>query len=177
MTLTFETLPVELVADILGELDLKSLITISHTSKKLNNIASDPFLNPWRKPILRNLCSASYEDDLKNLAVRNTVPRQNWVEILSLASPQFLLFDSTLPNITNSEWEEGFRRRFLPGWTKWRKDGPWKQAFIKYITFFETRSLLLIALLCRILYRVFHRGETSCTSEESWTKSVTFPSM
>lgn len=126
-----ETLPVELIADVLSELDLKTLITISQTTRKLNDIVSDPFLNPWRKPILRNLLSRSYEDVFKSLAVRTSVPRQNWIEILSLAAPNFLLYQTVLPNLKSSEWEESFRRRFLPGWKKWKKDGTWRQAFIK----------------------------------------------
>ncbi|TFK20342.1 hypothetical protein FA15DRAFT_673542 [Coprinopsis marcescibilis] len=150
----FEGLPVELIAEILGELDLKSLITMSHLSKRLYLVASDSALNPWRKPILANLQSHSYEDVLKHLSVRPTVPRQNWVEILSLARPSFLLYEATLPNLRAAEWEECFNRRFLPGWTRWKKDSAWKEAFLK------------------TLYRVWHRGTTSCTADEAWTKYI-----
>jgi F-box domain len=133
MTVTFESLPVELIADILGELDLQSLITLSYLSRRLYNIASDSSLNPWRRPILRTLRSGQYEDSLRHLSVRRTVPRQNWVEVLTLAHPLFILFEATLPNLKMSEWEECFNRRFLPGWRKWKKDGTWKSVFLKLV--------------------------------------------
>jgi hypothetical protein len=131
MTVTFESLPVELIADILGELDLNSLITLSNLSRRLHNIASDSFLNPWRRPILRALRSGQYEDSLRHLSVRRTVPRLNWVEILTLAHPAFILLDATLPNLKATEWEECFNRRFLPGWRKWKKDETWRAAYLK----------------------------------------------
>lgn len=129
-----ESLPVELIADILSELDIATLITVSYLSRRLRSIVSEPSLNPWRRPILRNLRNPDniYEPCLKHLAVRTTVPRQNWVEILSLARIEFLLFEATLPSLKESEWEEAFRRRFLPGWTKWKKEeDSWKSVFLK----------------------------------------------
>ena len=138
MPTTFESLPVELIAEILGELDLESLITLSCLSRRLHHISSDSALNPWRRPILRNLRSSSYENCLKHLSVRSIVPRQNWVEILSIAKPAFLLFEATLPNLKSTEWEECFKRRFLPGWNKWRKDGRWKEAFLKFVNISTT---------------------------------------
>ncbi|KAG5648872.1 hypothetical protein DXG03_000221 [Asterophora parasitica] len=150
----FESLPVELIAEILGELDLQSLISASYLSKRLHNIVSDVALNPWRRPILRALRAESYEAALKNLSVRLTVPRQNWIDILSLASPSFILYEATLPNLKSEEWEECFNRRFLPGWRRWNKDGSWKKAFLK------------------LLHRVAHRRETCCTADESWTKYI-----
>ena len=128
---TFDSLPVELIADILGELDLASLIKISQLSRRLHDIVSDPSLNPWRRPILRNLRSSTYELCLANLSVRWSVPRHNWIEILSLATPHFILFQVTLPNLASDQWQEAFKRRFLPGWQKWKRDGPWKEVFIK----------------------------------------------
>ena len=132
-TMNFESLPVELIADILGELDLESLIVLSYLSRRLHDIASDSSLNPWRRPILRSLYSGQYKDSLKHLSVRLTVPRQNWIEVLTLARPTFILFEATLPNLKNSEWEECFSRRFLPGWRKWKKDGTWKEAYLKSV--------------------------------------------
>ena len=131
--MTFESLPVELIADILGELDLKSLITLSYLSRRLHDIASDSSLNPWRRPILRTLRSGHYEDCLRHLSVRRIVPRQNWVEVLTLAYPSFILFEATLPNLKMFEWEECFNRRFLPGLRKWKKDGTWKAAYLKSV--------------------------------------------
>ncbi|KAJ3828104.1 hypothetical protein F5880DRAFT_1029998 [Lentinula raphanica] len=154
---TFLTLPVELIADVLSELDLDSLITISYLSRRLHDIVSDPSLNPWRKPILRSLRSdqeGESSGSLKHLSVRRIVPRHNWIEILSLASPSFILLDATLPNLSSEEWEECFNRRFLPGWRKWHKDGSWKATYLE------------------VLHRVYHRSRTSCTTDESWTKYI-----
>jgi len=140
---TFESLPVELIADILSELDLETLIKLSRLSRRLRSITSDSSLNPWRRPILRNLRSGSYEQCLKHLCVRS-VPRQNWVEILSIARPAFLLFESTLPNLKSADWEESFKRRFLPGWHKWKKEGEWKEAFLKLVIFFHNMQDLMM---------------------------------
>lgn len=133
---TFLTLPVELIADVLSELDLDSLIIISYLSRRLHDIVSDPSLNPWRKPILRSLRSSQNEGSsgsLKHLSVRRIVPRHNWIEILSLASPSFILLDATLPNLRSEEWEECFNRRFLPGWRKWHKEGSWKATYLECV--------------------------------------------
>lgn len=132
-SMRFESLPVELIADILGELDLEHLIKVSYLSRRLYAVAADPSLNPWRRPILRNLRSRSYESALKTLSVRLVVPRQNWIEILSLAPKEFLLFQATLPNLKAADWEECFNRRFLPGWRRWKADGTWKEAFMKFV--------------------------------------------
>ncbi|TFK43747.1 hypothetical protein BDQ12DRAFT_675493 [Crucibulum laeve] len=150
----FESLPVELIAEILGELDLESLIKLSYLSKRLYLVASDTSLNPWRRPILRNLSSHLYEPSFKHLCVRTIVPRQNWIEILSLAKPAYILFEATLPNLKSVEWEECFKRRFLPGWQKWKKDCTWKEIYLK------------------ILYRLWHRSVSSCTADEAWTKYI-----
>jgi len=158
MTLrVFDHLPVELIADILGELDLSSLITVSYLSRRLRAITSDPSLNPWRAPILRNLhllADTPYEPELKHLSVRTTVPRHNWLEILSMARASWILFEATIPNLKDSEWEECFKRRFLPGWQKWKKESSWKEVFMK------------------ILHRVYHRSTTSCTADEAWTRYI-----
>ena len=129
----FERLPVDLIAEILGALDLDSLIQMSYVSKRFYLVASEPSLNPWRKPVMRNLRSHSYDPALKHLSVRTTVPRQNWIDILALASPSFILFEATLPNLKASEWEECFKRRFLPSWEKWKKETSWKEAFLKCV--------------------------------------------
>ncbi|KAF6762236.1 hypothetical protein DFP72DRAFT_878332 [Ephemerocybe angulata] len=150
----FQDLPVELIAEVFSELDLQSLVTVSYISKRIYLVASDSSLNPWRRPIHAHLRDNIYDSTLKHLSVRSTVPRQNWIEILTLARPSFLLFDATLPNLKSNEWEECFRRRFPPSWLKWRKDGAWKEVFLK------------------VLYRVWHRGTTSCTTDEAWTKYI-----
>lgn len=132
-SLTLQTLPVELLAEIFSELDLDSLIMVSCLSHRLRAVIADASLNPWRRPILRNLHRCVYEKSLFHLSVRSIVPRQNWIEILTFAPSSFLLFDSTLPNLKSSEWEECFRRRFLPGWIKWKKDGSWRETFMKSV--------------------------------------------
>ena len=128
---SLEALPVELIADILSELDLDSLVTVAYLSKRLLEIASDPALNPWKKPILRCIYSGEYAESMRTLSNRTIVPRSNWVDLLTLAKPDFLLLESTLPNLSEAVWEECFRRRFLPGWIKWRRDGRWRAAFMK----------------------------------------------
>jgi hypothetical protein len=126
-------LPVDIIAEILGELNLDSLINASYASKQFHMVASDTSLNPWRRPILRNLRSTTYDTALKHLSVHSIVPRQNWIDILSAARPFFILYEATLPNLKSSQWEECYKRRFLPGWQKWRKDSSWKEAFIKSV--------------------------------------------
>lgn len=117
--ITPQTLPVELLAEILSELDLDSLIVVSCLSRRLRAITAVASLNLWRRPILRNFQRYVYEESLFHLSLHSTLPRQNWIEILTFASTMFLLFDTTLPNWAPCEWEECFCRRFLPGWTKW----------------------------------------------------------
>lgn len=171
MPITLESLPVELVTAILEELDLASLIVVSYLSRRLYTIASDRSLNPWRVPILRTLHSGVYEDSLKHLSVRTTVPRQNWIEIVSMAQPQFLLFEATPPNLKEADWQECFKRRFLPGWEKWKGDYSWRETFKKCVIFDLLRfQKSLIHRANRLLIRVWHRSETLCTVEESWTK-------
>lgn len=170
-SITLQTLPVELLAEIFSELDLDSLITVSCLSRRLRAVTADASLNPWRRPILRNLHEPAYKKSLFHLSVRSIVPRQNWIEILTFASSSPLLFDSTLPNLKSSEWEECFRRRFLPGWTKWKKDNSWRETFMKLV-FFQAMLLSPYDSLSRTLYRVWHRNRSSCTSDESWTRYV-----
>lgn len=158
---SFESLPVELIADALGELDVASLITVSYLSRRLQAVASDNALNPWRRPILRNLYSPTgeYEDALRHLSVRQTVPRQNWVEILSLGKAEYLLFEMTLPNLKETEWQECFMRRFLPGWQKW-KTTTWKAAYLKCVKFLCLAGSILKAFLHIEFYTVSGIGAT-----------------
>ncbi|GJJ07166.1 hypothetical protein Clacol_001366 [Clathrus columnatus] len=166
---TLETLPVELVAEILSELDLSTLITVSCLSRRLRTILSDASLNPWRKPMLHGLTyvppppSTSVTEDsstntslknlypnidpaLFNLSVRNMVPKQNWIEVFARAPPEWILYESTIPNLRDSEWEECFKRRFLPGWKKRKTDGRWRVAFTS--------------------------KKTRCTADEAWTSYI-----
>ncbi|KAJ7284135.1 hypothetical protein C8J57DRAFT_1433033 [Mycena rebaudengoi] len=149
-----ETLPVEIIAQIVGELSIKDAVKISQLSRRLRLVSSDPILNVWRVPIIRNLLSNEYEETLKNLGVFTVVPRHNWVDILSLGNPHFILFEATLPNLKDAEYEESFKRRFLPSWKKWRRDGTWKAAFLK------------------TLHQTWHRSCTPCTANEAWTKYI-----
>ena len=151
---TFESLPVELISDILGETNIESLISassyaefsvvrdistslvqtvVSSLSRRLREIISDPALNPWRRPILRRLRRREYGADLANLSLRMIIPRYNWIEIMSKAHPEFLLFEATAPNLNEREWDECFRRRFLPSWAYWKKSSSWRAAFHKYV--------------------------------------------
>jgi hypothetical protein len=130
-SITLETLPIELLAEIFSKLDLASLISVSCLSRSFRALTADASLNLWRHPILRNLHRCIYEKSLSHLSLRPIVPRQNWIEIITFASPSFLLFGSSLPNLKSSEWEECFHRRFLPSWTKWKKDDSWRETFMK----------------------------------------------
>lgn len=133
--LMIESLPVELIAKIIGEVNLADVVKTSQVSRRLRLVASDTILNVWRLPILRTLHSTTeYEDALKNLSVYMSVPRHNWVDILALARASYILFEATLPNLKEAEWEEAFKRRFLLSWTRWRKDSPWKATFLRFIT-------------------------------------------
>ncbi|KAF8499994.1 hypothetical protein JB92DRAFT_3084467 [Gautieria morchelliformis] len=154
MDLTLETLPVELLADILSGLDLASLLVVSGLSRRLRAVVSDPSLNPWRRAMFESLQADDLDPRLTNLSVRNIVPRQNWIEVFAIARPEWVLYEATLPNLTDAEWEECFSRRFLPGWRKWKKDGRWKPAFL------TTLSL------------VIHRRRTRCTADEAWTRYI-----
>ncbi|KAG1783051.1 hypothetical protein EV702DRAFT_240416 [Suillus placidus] len=156
MPMTLESLPVELIATILGNLDLESLVKVSNLSRRLRHVASDSTLNPWKRPITQNLASGSYERSFYHLSLRSIVPRSNWIDILTLAPPGFILFESSLPNLKACEWEECFRKRFIPGWLKWKKDNTWRESYIK------------------MLYRVWHRTYTTCTTDEAWTKYIVF---
>ncbi|KAJ6490343.1 hypothetical protein C8R47DRAFT_466953 [Mycena vitilis] len=151
-----ESLPVELLGKILGELNLEDVIKISQLSRRLKLVASDPIINVWRRPILRNLRSDEYEASLKHLSVYMSVPRHNWVEILAMARAAYILFEATLPNLKEAEWEEAFRMRFLPAWRRQRQkwDSTWKAAFL------------------RVLHQIWHRSCTSCTANEAWTKYI-----
>lgn len=138
---TLQTLPVEIIATILSLLDVGSLIEASSASKYLRLITSDPILNPWRAPILESLLcvgtpDGTYAEQLRHLSVLSTVPRSNWLEILSIATVQFLLFQATLPNLSDAEWHEAVRRRFLPSWQKWNRGGRWRETFMKYVVEF-----------------------------------------
>ncbi|KAJ7180344.1 hypothetical protein C8R43DRAFT_1084281 [Mycena crocata] len=152
-----QSLPVELIAKIVGELNLEDVIKISQLSRRLRFVASDTILNVWRPPILRNLLSnGEYENALKNLSVCMGVPRQNWVDILSMGRASYILFEATLPNMKEAEWEEAFKKRFLPSWQRWRTGTApsWKAAFL------------------RVLHQTWHRSHTSCTANDAWTKYI-----
>src|SRR5882762_3524396 len=120
LTMKLEALPVEIIAAIMEELDLETLVAVCYLSRRMRDIASDECLNPWRRPVYHSLQSGKCLNTLKHLSVRSTVPRQNWIEILSIAPPSFLLFEVTWPNLSEAEWCECFKRRFLPGWQKWK---------------------------------------------------------
>lgn len=162
-----ESLPVELIAEILGELDLPSLIIASYLSRRLNYVASDSSLNPWRGPILRCLLvqpGTPYDPSLRNLSERSTVPRQNWIEILSMARAEWLLLEATLPSLKDSEWEECFKRRFLPSWRKWKGENEgWRSAFRKYAAL---RESCVCACLAHAAVGLFWQNLDACVAQE-----------
>jgi hypothetical protein len=179
MAMQLQNLPVELITSILEELDLLSLITVANLSSRLRSVASDPYLNPWRKPIVRALLKEPCEEAaaelaaLQHLSERSIVPRQNWVEVLTFASPSFILLDATIPNMRQEDWELCFKRRFIPGWVKWKRDHSWREAYRRRVRRPCYRCGAKLMLSHRILTRVWHRSQTSCSSEEAWTKFIT----
>lgn len=152
----FQELPVELVAEILSQLDLPSLIIVSGISRRFRNIASDPALNPWRGPILRSVRDrdADYEPALKHLGERSVVPRSCWLDILASARSSFLLFEATIPNLPDIDYQEVFHRRFLPSWKRWRTDNvSWKEVYRKSVSFslpVIVSSLLVAPTMTRV---------------------------
>jgi hypothetical protein len=131
MTSILEALPVELVAEVLATINLECLVKVCYLSRRLYRICADPQINPWRRPIIQALNETTYPPSLKNLSVRTVVPRQNWIEILSLARSPFLLFEATLPSLSDTEWRECFMRRFLPGLQRWKHSSSWREVFMK----------------------------------------------
>lgn len=146
----FEDLPVELIAEILSELDVKSLLTISQLSRRLRYVLSDPSLNPWKWPILQNLRRRDgvYESCMDHLGTYTVIPRTNWVDILSMAQSRFLLYRVTIPSLPDKDYEEATRRRFLPSWVrrqreKDEKEGhdagiivKWKETFLTSVSYY-----------------------------------------
>ena len=72
---------------------------------------------------------------------------------MSKGHPEFLLFEATVPNLNEREWDECFRRRFLPSWTYWKKSSGWRIAFHKYALhrntlLYDNRSTLWVLGCC-----------------------------
>lgn len=147
---------------------------VSGLSRRLREIVSNPTLNPWRRPILRRLRRKDYGADLANLSHRMIVPKYNWIEIMSQADPDFLLFEVAVPNLNEHEWGECFRRRFLPSWAYWKKSLSWRAAFHRYVQgkFTLVCDAIPVFWAFRVLYRVWHRTHSSCTADEAWTRLV-----
>jgi hypothetical protein len=138
-TTCISNLPVELLANIFDLLDLHQLLAAARTCRLWRAICSDPLLNPFRSPIahiLENQWELEPEKTgemryLRTLSAFQWIPSRNWVEILAMASPHFILFECNVPNLSEEQWEEAFRLRFPPSWTRWRRDGRWRPAFLK----------------------------------------------
>jgi len=134
-------LPVELLARIFSLLELHQVLAAARTCRLWRAVCSDPVLNPFRDPIthiLEDQCQSDSEKTggmrhLRTLSAFQWIPSRNWVEILAMASPYFILFEWNVPNISEEQWEEAFRLRFPPSWTRWRRDGRWRAAFLKSI--------------------------------------------
>jgi hypothetical protein len=138
------SLPTELLADILSGLDVPTLIAVSHASKKLRSVCSDDVLNPWRAAISSYLREGCYEE-FATPGFYNTVPRQNWIEILSRAPPAFLLDDVNLLHLLEeSVWKEAFKKRFLPSWQERKRAESWRECFMQSV-FYCPRIVGLIA--------------------------------
>ncbi|KAG8802914.1 hypothetical protein FRC17_006316, partial [Serendipita sp. 399] len=145
-------LPPELLTSIFEYLDLKSLIHVSGVCKHFKTVCSDPVLNPWRgqiEQVLRMRAPPEQFQVLRHLGWYSAVPKENWLYILTVASPDFILFND-VPPLPEAYWEYAFKHRFLPSWIKWKRDNSWKQ----------------------LLWRVWHRLTAHCTADESWTNYI-----
>jgi F-box-like len=168
-------LPVELLARVFSLLELHQLLAAAQTCRLWRAVCSDPLLNPFRDPIVHILENQYQEDSdkaggmhhLRTLSAFQWIPSRTWFEILAMASPYFILFEWVVPNLSEEQWEEAFRLRFPPSWTKWRRDGRWRAAFLKSV-YWSVSMTSLIALL-RMLMRIWHRLNATCTSDEAWT--------
>jgi hypothetical protein len=141
-TASVDNLPVELLAKVLSLLELHQLLAAARTCKLWRAVCCHPLLNPFRDPIAHILENQFQRDSektggmhhLRTLSAFQWIPSRNWVEILAVASPHFILFDWIVPNLSEEQWEEAFRLRFPPSWTRWRRDGRWRAAFLKSIS-------------------------------------------
>lgn len=129
-----QDLPVEVLADTFSLLLIRELIIVSQVSKLFRLICQDPLLNPWRPVILRILQSVSEEplSSLSSICELSVVPRSNFVDILALAPPAFLLLEATLPTMARAQWEEVIHRRFLPSWENSRFPHP-REQYIRHV--------------------------------------------
>lgn len=139
--MTINNLPVELLARVFSLLELHQLLGVAQTCRFWRAVCLNPLLNPFRGPIAQIL-EDEYQMDsdktggmryLRTLSAFQWVPSRNWVEILAMAPPYFILFECNIPNLSERQWEEAFRLRFPPSWTKWRRDGRWRAAYLKSI--------------------------------------------
>lgn len=135
-TTCINNLPLELLANVFNILELHQLLVVAQTCRLWRAICSNPWLNLFRSPIahiLENQCSekAGGMHYLRTLSAFQWIPSHNWVEILAVAPPHFILFECNVPNLSEEQWEEAFRLRFPPSWTRWRRDGRWRAAFLR----------------------------------------------
>lgn len=168
-------LPVEILSDILAQLPIPSIIAASQISRYFRRICQDPLLNPWRPVIIATLT----DPDLTNLTWLTTLgehgamPRQNFIDILALAPPHFLLLEVTLPTLPDYYWDEAINRRFLPSWRNPRYSRP-KEQYLRYVSeTLHTLNFLRSALFhCRVLWNIWHRLNTNCTTTQAWCNYV-----
>ncbi|KAG9016824.1 hypothetical protein FRB93_009353 [Tulasnella sp. JGI-2019a] len=153
MSINLYLIPVETLADIFSLLSIPEIVVVSRVSRHLRLICQDPLLNPWRRPIIRLLRSDQSLDALKTLSVHSVVPRQNFVEILCLASPHFILLGATLPHLTIDQWHEVLNRRFLPSWGIGRHTTNPREQYM------------------RTLWSIWHRLNSSCNTQ-AWCSYV-----
>ncbi|KAJ9095308.1 hypothetical protein QFC21_005674 [Naganishia friedmannii] len=165
---TLETLPLELISQILTYLPLNSLLPLSTLSRTLLFISSDPTVTPFPASITQELdAGPPYSRELEVLGTYSHIPRSCFIQILVRASPEWVLDSMVIPGgITTSEWRECFERRFLPSWKRYKfrnhhhhvtpspdgkGDHTWRATFL------------------RVLRTLVHR-QLGCTHEEAWTR-------
>ncbi|KAG8907004.1 hypothetical protein FRB99_005524 [Tulasnella sp. 403] len=151
---TLDDLPVELLTDIFSLLDITDLVAISQVSRQTRLVCGDPLLNPWKPPITKLLRANDADlSSISKLGEISIFPRQNFIDILSLAPASFLLLHTALPALHSHHWEEVVNRRFLPSWRDARFPSPREQYM-------------------RLLWNVWHRENSHCTAQQAWCKYI-----
>ncbi|KAJ9112667.1 hypothetical protein QFC22_006169 [Naganishia vaughanmartiniae] len=159
---TLETLPLELISQILSYLPLSSLLPLSTLSRTFQFISSDPTVTPFPTAIAREIdLGPPYTRELEVLGTYSHIPRGAFIQVLVRAAPEWVLDNMVIPvGMTTLEWRECFEQRFLPSWKRFKfrnhtsssnGEHSWRAAFL------------------RVLRTLVHR-QLGCTHQEAWTR-------
>lgn len=140
-----------------SHLPLKEVIQITLLSTTLRWIAFSPLLTPFSAPVHRVLLRGPpYPVEITTLGSYTHIARSVFIEILVRGEARWVLEDLEIPHLRDQVWEEVFKRRFLPSWTRYKEEGEkWR------------------AVTMRMLRRLVHRT-VGCTHDEPWTVSFLY---